>query len=174
MSDTKQYDTLNVRVIHNRRLKHTYVSVDRDAYVTVKTPIDSDTYVRELLEEKSPWIHKQLKKIQELQRLSPEILYSLEYIQDRVVFFSQEMDLEYTVLRFRKMKSRWGSCSSKGVITLNTHLQRVKAELIDYVIVHELSHLVHMNHSKAFHSHVESYLEGAKSYAKELKKIRLT
>ncbi|MBN2815879.1 MAG: M48 family metallopeptidase [Campylobacterales bacterium] len=174
MNNTNSYEDINPTIIYNKRLKHTYISVDKEGGVTLKTPSKSQTYIVNLLDEKAEWIVKQRKRVARLQHLCDEILFSVEYIQDRVVYFSQEMGLEYSELRFKKMKSRWGSCNSKGVITLNTHLTRVKEELIDYVVVHELSHLVHMNHSKAFHTYVEKYLPNSKQYAKELKSIRLT
>jgi len=95
------------------------------------------------------------------------------YLSKRVEYFSQIMNLSYTQLKFRKMKSRWGSCSSKKVITLNTQLIKIKKELIDYVIVHELAHLVHMNHSKKFHDLVDKYLQHSKQWRQELKTIYL-
>jgi predicted metal-dependent hydrolase len=55
-------------------------------------------------------------------------------------------------LRLRKMKRTWGSCSAKGVITLNTHLVKAPPECIDYVIAHELCHLQELNHGKAFYA----------------------
>jgi predicted metal-dependent hydrolase len=95
------------------------------------------------------------------------------YLSQRVQYFSNIMNLNYSELKFRKMKSRWGSCSSKKVITLNTQLIKIKKELIDYVIVHELAHLVHMNHSKQFHNLVEFYIHNSKQRRQELKTIYL-
>lgn len=54
-------------------------------------------------------------------------------------------------LTVREMKSRWGSCSGRGRITLNLRLIQVEADLIDYVILHELCHLKELNHSKRFY-----------------------
>ena len=91
----------------------------------------------------------------------------------RVEYFSGVMNLAFTKLKFRKMRSRWGSCNSRREVTLNSELLRVSGELVDYVIVHELAHIKHMNHSKAFHDLVENYLPGSKEYRKKLKNIRL-
>lgn len=55
-------------------------------------------------------------------------------------------------LKIRRMKARWGSCSSTGTITLNQKLIHMDEKLIDYVIVHELCHLIEHNHSKAYYS----------------------
>lgn len=99
--------------------------------------------------------------------------YAQEYLTPRVEHFSNIMKLNYSEIKFRKMKSRWGSCSSKGVITLNTQLIKIDKELIDYIVVHELAHLTHMNHSKKFHNLVESYIPNHKELNKRLKAIHL-
>ena len=57
-----------------------------------------------------------------------------------------------TNLRLRKMKARWGSCSKKGEICLNTLLAKFDESLIDFVVTHELCHLVHFNHSPEFYA----------------------
>lgn len=96
------------------------------------------------------------------------------YIKERVDHFSALMGLRYNNLRYRKMKSRWGSCSSKKDITFNTQLMKINEELIDYVVVHELAHLVHMNHSRSFHALVENYFPDSKIAREKLKNIHLS
>lgn len=116
-------------------------------------------------------LDKQQKKTSERISRAYDIFYkeaAQEYLQQRLDFFAQHMDLEYKELRLRKMKRRWGSCSSLGVITLNTKLVRLEKRLIDYVLVHELAHLVHMNHSKDFHQLVALYLPDEKQLRQAL------
>ena len=100
--------------------------------------------------------------------------YSKEYLTKRVDFFAQIMGLRYSELKFRKMKSRWGSCNSNGVITLNKKLIKTPQDCIDYVVVHELAHLTHMNHSKKFHQLVKKYFPQADSAKDTLSKVVFT
>lgn len=70
---------------------------------------------------------------------------------------AQKMGVEVPQLRFRQTKSRWGSCSQHGAIMLNWRLIHAPDEVFLYVIVHELAHRVHMNHSKAFWELVKKF-----------------
>ena len=119
------------------------------------------------------------KKLIELQNRDdidkniPDVEFAKNYMKERVSFFAKKMGLIYNELKFRRMKRRWGSCSNKGRITLNLYLFNTSKELIDYVIVHELSHLVQMNHSKKFHKVVEFYMPQAKELEKKLQAFSL-
>ncbi len=62
------------------------------------------------------------------------------------------LDFPKPTLRISLMKTRWGSCTAKGTITLNPLLVLMPSNLIDYVIIHELCHLKHPNHSKAYYN----------------------
>lgn len=66
----------------------------------------------------------------------------------------------YSMCTLRNNKSNWGSCSSKKNINLNIHLSRIPEILRDYVMVHELCHLVYLNHGKQFHELVNRYFNG--------------
>ncbi len=95
------------------------------------------------------------------------------YLPQRLEYFSFLMGVGFSELRFKKLKSRWGSCSSKGVITLNVKLLKLEKKLIDYVVVHELAHLVHFNHSRSFYELVQRYLPNYKELQKELAKTQM-
>ncbi len=79
-------------------------------------------------------------------------------------------DLPDFKLRVRKMKTRWGVCNKKSMtITLNLELITKPVNLIDYVIIHELCHFKHMDHSPKFWSYVEKFYPYYKKARKELK-----
>lgn len=74
-------------------------------------------------------------------------------------------------LNIRTMKSRWGSCSGKGVITLSTELIKLNPRFLDYVILHELCHLKHHNHGPGFYELLSVICPGWKEVRKELREI---
>ena len=102
------------------------------------------------------WIKRETKKI---------FLKRLEYVYNLF-----EEKIPFPKLRIRGMKTRWGVCNRKlEVVTLNSKLIREDISKIDYVIVHELSHFVHFDHSSAFWSVVSKYCPDYKKIRKELK-----
>lgn len=81
-----------------------------------------------------------------------------------------EENIPFPKLKTRSMKTRWGVCNRKDLsITLNSKLMRYNLSEIDYVIIHELSHLVHFDHSKSFWKTVEKYMPDYKKSVKVLK-----
>ena len=70
---------------------------------------------------------------------------------------AEETGLSYRRVQVRGQSTRWGSCSAKGTISLNYGLMFVAPELVRYLLVHELCHTVHMNHSKKFWSLVDKH-----------------
>ena len=92
-----------------------------------------------------------------------------EQIPSHVESWVEKMNLAPTAIRFRKTKRQWGSCSGKNVLNFNTMLMKLPLDVIQYIIVHELAHIRHKHHQKAFWQLVESHLPDYKSRIKELK-----
>lgn len=85
-------------------------------------------------------------------------------------YFVFDEDIPYPKLKVRLMKTRWGVCNKKDdSVTLNLELIKKDPVFLNYVIVHELSHFVHFDHSKAFWSTVEKYCPDYKNVRKKLK-----
>lgn len=92
------------------------------------------------------------------------------HLPERMKHMAATYGLAYTSLRFTHASSRWGSCNSKQAISLNIALMNLPFELIDYVLIHELSHTVHLNHSKDFWNLVGSLDPDFKLHRTELKR----
>lgn len=100
-----------------------------------------------------------IKKFYEI--FEERLAYNYHLFQEKIPF---------PTLRIRKMKTRWGVCNRKDIkITLNSELIKYGFEEIDYVIIHELAHLVVFNHSKDFWNVVSKYCKNYKEIRKRLK-----
>lgn len=91
-----------------------------------------------------------------------------EVINERVKYYQFVIGAKPSRVNIKEQKKRWGSCSSKGNLNFNWKLIMAPPEIIDYVVVHELAHLVHLNHSKQFWALVESILPDYKERRKWL------
>lgn len=82
------------------------------------------------------------------------------------------LDKKVTTIRVRKMTTRWGSCNTKkAYINLNLELIKKPLDSVEYVILHELAHLTHPNHSRDFHAYVERFMPDWKERRKGLERI---
>tara|TARA_A100001015_G_scaffold312246_1_gene417039 strand:+ start:1996 stop:2670 length:675 start_codon:yes stop_codon:yes gene_type:complete len=80
-----------------------------------------------------------------------------EIITDKITEISNKISLIPNSIKIKSLTSRWGSCSSKKNVNLNWKLIHAPLNCIEYVIIHELVHLIHMNHSKIFWNEVENH-----------------
>tara|TARA_B100001059_G_scaffold150265_1_gene150148 strand:- start:358 stop:1050 length:693 start_codon:yes stop_codon:yes gene_type:complete len=88
----------------------------------------------------------------------------------RVAYFANKHNLMVNQVRIKNQKTMWGSCSSKNNINLNYLLLMAPMGVIDYVIVHELVHTIHRNHSTDFWDSVESIMPEFQEHKRWLKK----
>jgi predicted metal-dependent hydrolase len=91
------------------------------------------------------------------------------YLPRRLQYLADMGGFHFSKIRYSNAKGRWGSCNSQGVISLNVALMNLPKEIIDYVLIHELSHTRHMNHSAEFWALVGTQYEDYKNARKQLK-----
>ena len=90
------------------------------------------------------------------------------YLPARFEKCAQKVGISYKKVRVGNQKSRWGSCSSQRVISLNWRILLLDYEIGEYVLYHELAHLQHMNHSFRYWNLLDEWLPGAKNIDRKL------
>ena len=92
-----------------------------------------------------------------------------DYLPGRVLELARMFGFGYKSVQVKLLKRRWGSCNSKKELVFNLKLMSLDQLHIDYVILHELTHTVHMKHGDKFWTHMESVMPGAKKIAKTVR-----
>jgi len=157
------------------------IYIRKNGEVEVRAPYRvSDKKIQEFVKEKQEWIiktqHKLKQKAQNKQTLSAQektklISQANEYIPGRVLTLSKQFNLPITKIKITSAKSYWGCCNIKNEVSFSWRLMLATPKTIDYVIIHELVHTKHHNHSKKFWQEVEKIMPEYKKYKDELKQI---
>ena len=152
----------------------------KDCKLVVKAPIGTPKRkIAEIVSSHSEWIEKNMAKAKakndKFANLTDEDISKLkklakQIIPPKVEYYSKIMDLKYGRITITSAKTRFGSCSSAGNLSFSYRLMLYPEEAIDYVVVHELAHLVELNHSPAFYRIVEKVMPDYKARNKLLKK----
>ena len=139
-----------------------------------------DKEIFSFIEEKREWIEKNLARIEERQKTINELEpFTKEQINalsekakliipERVKYYAPKIGVTYNRITIRCQRTRWGSCSSKGNLNFNCLLALFPTEVIDSVVVHELCHRKHMNHSPQFYAEIEKVFPDYKKHHKWL------
>ena len=171
----------DMEIIRSRR-RTLGLEITRDGRVVVRAPFGvSEEQIGKFVASKQGWLEKHLADFARAEPLPPltseEIRAlaeaALEDIPRRVEKFAPLAGVRVGRITIRNQVSRWGSCSAKGNLNFNYQLYYLPEELLDYVVVHELAHRRHMNHSAEFWREVERWYPGYREARMRLKEIRL-
>ncbi len=146
---------VDYEVIH-RNIKYPRLEV-KTGYLYVILPRGYNN-PKELLKKHENWIYKKVSMIKTSQKEALNRSLNHERSDDEfkqlvssyVDNISNELNVNVNQFRFRRMKSRWGSCSHLGNINFNFYLKYLPPHLIEYIVFHELAHLVEMGHNRKF------------------------
>lgn len=173
----------NFKIIYSNR-KTTSLSVNDDFEIIVRTNRQtSEKFIREFIVKHQSWIDDQKKKIANAKKnriiLSDADIVDVkekakDYLKSRVEYFEGIMDVKSTSFKITTAKTRFGSCSYKNGLCFSYKTMLLPEELIDYVVVHELAHIVEKNHSADFYAVIEKYLPDYKERVAKLKEIGRT
>jgi len=161
-------------ILIRKRIKNIYIQI-KDKKVIVKVPFKiKENSVEKLIYEKSKWIYEKLeedkrKNFSDSSVVTEEDIHKLERNVDNLVKkYIGLTGLYPNKVRIRNIKSAWGTCSSNKNITISLRLINKSDDAIEYVVLHEICHLKHMNHSKEFWDLVEKHMPEYKKIRKEL------
>lgn len=115
--------------------------------------------IDDFIEKKQGWILKHIdtfEKNKDVKKFTADELKALaasalDYIPKRVEYYAGIIGVRFSRITIRNQRTKWGSCSAKGNLNFNCLLMLTPPEVIDSVVVHELCHIRHLNHSKEFY-----------------------
>ena len=147
------------------------ITIDPDANLIVRAPRRmSDRTIAAFVASKRDWIEKHMEKVrnraakrEEVPEFTEEERKALtkkarKMILEKVAYYAPIVGVTYGRIAIRKQRTVWGSCSSKGNLNFNYLLALMPDEVVDYVVVHELAHIRHHDHSPRFYALVASVL----------------
>lgn len=163
-------------VRRNALASHVRFSVSTSGRLAMTVPKNTPQFLikrylninRAMIREKLPLEDPKLQRTRDYQK---KVLTkkAREYLPYRLEYLANLYGYHYEKCKLSHAGTRWGSCSSKGTITLNIGLMQIPSKLRDYVIIHELAHLNHLDHSAEFWAEVGTHDPLYKTHDKKLK-----
>lgn len=156
----------DTEIIRSRR-KTLALQIAEDGHLIVRSPLCcSYKDIEDFIVKSEKWIRTHTERVirrnRELEQLPPFTAQDIkamaqqatEIIPGRVKLYAEKLGVSYGRITIRNQKTKWGSCTSKGNLNFNCLLMAAPPEVLDSVVVHELCHRLHMDHSKAFYAEV--------------------
>ncbi len=144
------------------------LEIRRDGRLVVRAPLrTTQKQIDEFIANHEAWIASNLEKQRRRREARPEpsdqerealVRLAMERLPGRVAHFAAIMGLYPAGITITGARTRFGSCSGKNRICFSWRLMQYPEEAVDYVVVHELAHIRHKNHSPAFYACVEQVL----------------
>ena len=172
---------IEYKVIRSMR-KTLALSLDGEGVVIVRAPLlCSPKTIDKFVRDSAPWIERQRRRAARIERtanedgpLTKEDIAALsremkKALPAKLARYSALLGVRYSRVSVRCQRTKWGSCSAKGGLNFNCLLMLAPEEVLDYVVVHELCHLKHMDHSKEFWDMVASAVPDHKAHRKWLR-----
>ena len=162
----KSFEDIPVRIIQSKR-KTIAIELKLDEIIVRAPQRMRQRDICAFINEKRSWIEKGLKKLQgrhsfreQMEPFTEEEIRALVekaliVIPEKVKYYAKLAGVDYGKITIRNQRTRWGSCSSKGNLNFNCLLMLLPDEIVDSVVVHELCHRKHMDHSAGFYAEVE-------------------
>ena len=167
------------QVVRSNR-KSVALVIDNEANLIVRAPaLMPDTVIDEFVRKKRRWINEKQQQVAVFGEKHPpvvvetgeSIMYlgsnyaiawlkeqAMQTISERVALYANVMGVTPGTVKLSEAKARWGSCSTKNNLNFAWRLVMCPLSVIDYVVVHELSHITYKNHSPAFWARVKTVL----------------
>ena len=160
-------------VIH-RKVKYARLEIKTDK-IRLIMPLNYNED-EEIIKKHEKWIYNKISRIKASQKEADNkelnFVMTTKEFKDMVISsvekFSMILGVEVNKVFFKKMKTRWGSCSSRRNVNINMYLMHLPAYLIEYVVFHEIAHLVEMGHNKRFWKIIEQKYPDYKEIEDEL------
>lgn len=157
------------------KIKNLYIYI-KNGEVIVKAPVKlSNDKIQEFLNKKSKWIYDNLEKNKtKIREEKEEKINDIDIeklrtiVEENIKKYSKILNVMPRKVRIRELKYAWGSCSSNKNISINLKLAKKNKMAVEYVVLHEMCHLIYMNHSKDFWALIEKNMPKYKEYKKLL------
>ena len=171
------------RTVRSRR-RSIALQVTEEGFLVVRAPrMISQRDIFRFVEEKRLWIERKVREAALRARSAPpppspeeekrlKVLARDAFIE-RACLYAEKMGVRFEKIRLGSARTRWGSCGPRGTLSFNWKLIQAPTEVLDYVVIHELAHLVEHNHSPRFWAKVAEHCPDFRTAKRWLKENRL-